>query len=278
MARRLMESTRMRPVPILTYHMIAARPAPSYVRFTVTPDAFARQMAWLAAKGYTAITPGDLLACRQGGRVMPRKPVVLTFDDGCVECVDHATAILSRHGFTAIFYLVTGFMGATSTWTLPRRRVAFPLIDWSTARHLVASGFTCGSHTVSHSRLAELSAAQCREELTRSRAILQDRLGVDVVHLSYPFGSFNPVVRQLTSEAGYETACSVQDGLSTAADDPWALHRLNIGGDDTFTDFRFRVLTGKRASELLPKPVYSLACRARSLFSGLPGQGRSAIR
>lgn len=263
-------------VPILTYHQISAAPQPSYLRFTITPEVFARQMMWLASKGYSTITLDDLVAYRIGHGTLPPKPIVLTFDDGCVECVEHATAILPKYGFTGMFYLVSGFMGATSTWTLSRRQVEFPLIDWDAARRLVAAGFSCGSHTVSHRRLAELSLDDCRDELTRSRAVLEDRLGVPVVHLSYPFGSFNAQVRRLASEAGYTTACSTQEGLSSASDDRLALHRLSIGWNDTFTDFKFRVVAGRRAEELLPKPVYALARKARTLFKEWSGQARRA--
>jgi len=89
---------------------------------------------------------------------------------------------------------------------------------------------------------------------------------VAVTHLSYPFGSFTPQVRALAAEAGYTTACSVQNGLSPSSDDRLALHRLSIGGNDTFTDFKCRVITGRRPDEVLPRPVYSLARRARALF------------
>jgi peptidoglycan/xylan/chitin deacetylase (PgdA/CDA1 family) len=268
----------MHSVPILTYHQISPVPHPSYARFTVTPQAFRRQMAWLAARGYSSITLDDLVAARAGRQPLPAKPIVLTFDDGCVEAVEHAADVLPRHGFTAIFYLVTDLMGTASTWTLARRHVAFPLIDWAAARRLVEAGFTCGSHTATHRRLAELTAAECRDELGRSRAVLQDRLGREVVHLSYPYGSFNPAVRELAAEAGYVTACSVQSGLSRPSDDMLALHRLNIGSMDTFTDFRFRVVTGKCPDEVLPRPMYSLARRAKALFNQWTGQARSTTR
>jgi len=268
----------MGAVPILTYHEISPQRRPSYVRFTVTPAVFEQQMAWLAAKGYSTITLDHLAAYRAGRATLPSRPIVLTFDDGCVECVEHATATLSRHGFTGTFYLVADFMGATSTWTLPRRQVAFPLIDWRTAGRLVAEGFTCGSHTCTHRRLAELPPEECRDELVRSRIVLQDRLGVNVAHLSYPFGSFTAAVREAAAEAGYLTACSIQNGLSRASDDLLALHRLNVGGYETLTDFKCRVITGKRPDEVLPRPVYSMARRARSLFREWTGQARSATR
>jgi peptidoglycan/xylan/chitin deacetylase (PgdA/CDA1 family) len=250
------------------YHEISARPHASYLRFTVTPAQFARQMKWLADHGYATVTPADLMAARAGAS-LPRKPVVLTFDDGCRECVDHAMAILPRHGFTAVFYLVSGVMGATTWWTRERLNVEFETIDWDTARDLQARGFVCGSHTVNHHRLAQLPITACREELHRSRAALQDGLGQDVVHLAYPHGSFNDDVRRAAAEAGYATACTTQPGLSPASDDPLALRRVGIYGDESFTDFTLRVRMGKRTDELLPRAVYMMGSRVKGLLSGV---------
>ena len=111
-----------------------------------------------------------------------------------------------------------------------------------------------------------------REELTRSRATLQDRLGQDIVHLSYPYGSFNAEVRAAAAEAGYQTAVTIQLGVSNASDDPLALHRINIGGDETFRDFKLRVRTSRRVDELLPKPVYAAVSGAKRFIARVKRQ------
>jgi peptidoglycan/xylan/chitin deacetylase (PgdA/CDA1 family) len=254
-------------IPILMYHEISTRPHACYLRFTVTPHQFAQQMKWLANHGYTTVTPADLMSFRAGLKACPKKPLMLTFDDGCRECVEHATTTLPRYGFTGIFYLVSGCMGATTTWTKERLNIALETIDWNTARDLLARGFLCGSHTVTHQRLATLSSAECREELHRSRARLQDALGHDVLDLAYPHGSFNEEVRQAAAAAGYRTAVTTRVGLSTPSNDALALPRIGIYGDESFRDFKFRVRTGKRTDELIPQPVYVLGSRVKRLLN-----------
>ena len=136
------------------------------------------------------------------------------------------------------------------------------------ARQLLALGFTCGSHTFNHRRLARVPEAECRQELEQSRATLQDRLGRDIVHLSYPHGSYNATVRQMAAEAGYRTACTVEPAVSSAADDLLALPRVRPSGDESFRNFALRVRTGKPLHQLLPRPLASLAARAHRLIGG----------
>jgi peptidoglycan/xylan/chitin deacetylase (PgdA/CDA1 family) len=231
-------------VPILMYHEVTPRPAPAFRKYALTPVAFAAQMRWLALAGYSPITLDDLLAGRGGQKKLPARPVVITFDDGFQDCAEYAAPILGVRGFTATFFLVAGLMGRGSEWLRATRGIELALMDWSSARRLEAAGFQCGAHSLSHPHLADLDPATCRTELWESRQRLEHELGHGVRHLAYPYGSYNDVVRATAAECGYQTACSVRIGLSTADDDPFALHRVPISGLESFVDFVFRLRTG----------------------------------
>jgi peptidoglycan/xylan/chitin deacetylase (PgdA/CDA1 family) len=243
------------PVPILVYHDVSRRPHPAFRRYSVTVRQFARQMRWLAAFGYQAIDMDTLVRARRGQGALPKRPVLITFDDGFQGCVDHAVPVLRAHGFTAVFYLVTGLMGQTSRWMVPDPGLDLPLMSWNTARTLLGDGFQCGAHTASHPRLAGLPPARCRAELGDARRRLEDELGAPVVHLAYPFGSYDRAVQALAADAGYATACSTRPGLSGPDDDLLALHRITIYGHDSWLDFasrlRFGVALGERARQAL---------------------------
>jgi peptidoglycan/xylan/chitin deacetylase (PgdA/CDA1 family) len=237
-----------RSIPILTYHHVTPEDLPSFTKYVVPPRLFAAQMRWLARHGYT---PVDLEAVIGPRTALPRRPVVITFDDGYRECVAHAVPILERFKFTAVFFLVAGLMGASSRWLRHEAGVDLPLIDWPTARRLEASGFACGSHTLTHPRLADLPLDTCRQELADSRARLEDELGHAVRDLAYPFGSFDARVRALVQEVGYRSACAEMPGRSQPSDDHLALRRIRVRGHESLFDFMLRVVTGFSAREWL---------------------------
>ena len=238
-------------VPILMYHQITPRSIQAFHKYTISPRMFAAQMRWLALNGYRSITPDMLIDSRNGRIALPKRPVIITFDDGFQDCADYAAPILQANGFTAMFYLVAGRMGKASDWLIAERGVSLPLMDWPAARHLEAAGFQCGAHSLSHPRLADLDTQACRAELTQSRRMLEDGLGREVRHFAYPYGSYNGMVRALVSEAGYRSACSVRIGLSTSDDDLLSLHRVPVMGVDSLLDFICRIRSGQTFTETL---------------------------
>jgi peptidoglycan/xylan/chitin deacetylase (PgdA/CDA1 family) len=226
------------------YHEISSTPHHAFRKYTVSPRNFAEQMRWLARHDYTTILPDQLIAARAGTATLPARPVLVTFDDGFAESVRHAPEILASHGFTAVFYLVAGLVGATSRWIVPERGFELPLIGWSDARELEAGGFRCESHTVNHPHLADIPADACTRELVDSRKMLEDQLGRPIHHLAYPHGSHSQTVITIVEAAGYRSACTTIIGLSSASDSPFALRRVLVSGQHSRFDFPLLVRRG----------------------------------
>ncbi|HEX5387007.1 MAG TPA: polysaccharide deacetylase family protein [Gemmatimonadales bacterium] len=251
-----------RAVPILMYHLVTPSPATPFRKYAVTPRAFAAQMRWLAATGHRAILPDALVAAREGRAELPRHPVMITFDDGFRDCIDHALPALRARGFTAVFYLVAGFVGGRSEWLVAEKGVEYPLFGWDAARALERQGFACEAHSLTHHRLTTLGADACRHELVESRRVLERELGREVRHLAYPFGIYDERVRATAVEAGYRSACSVRAGISDAADDRFALHRVPVSGHDSLLDFVCRLRTARNWGETVRRATRRFGRRA----------------
>jgi peptidoglycan/xylan/chitin deacetylase (PgdA/CDA1 family) len=226
------------------YHQVASPAPAAYAHYTVAPSAFARQMRTLAALGYRAIALDRLLAARTVGTPLPKRSVVITFDDGFAGAVREAAPILEHHRFTATFFVVAGLIGSTSEWTR-RRGIEMPLADVNALRELAEAGFTIGSHTLTHRRLADLPASEARYELLESKRRLEDAFGRETRHFAYPYGSTSELVRAAVAECGYSTACTTTEGISPASDDLLMLRRVPVHGSDSLADFVCRLRTGR---------------------------------
>jgi peptidoglycan/xylan/chitin deacetylase (PgdA/CDA1 family) len=248
-------------VPILMYHEVSPSPHPAFRRYTVTVRDFTRQMRWLAAFGYQPIDMDTLVHARQGHASLPKRPVIITFDDGFQGCADHAVPVLRTQGFTAMFYLVAGLMGRTSRWLRPELGMELPLMSWDTARSVAAEGFRFGAHTLTHPRLPGVDPARRRDELVHARGRMEDELGHSIVHLAYPYGDFDQIVQAAAAEAGYVTACSTRPGRSGPDDDLLALHRVTVYGHDSLLDFAWRLRTGAAVGERLGQAFSGVAQR-----------------
>jgi peptidoglycan/xylan/chitin deacetylase (PgdA/CDA1 family) len=257
-------------IPILMYHQLARQPLEAFCRYTVTARAFAAQMRWLRGNGYATVDPQRLVDWRAGRASLPPRPVMITFDDGFRDSLGHALPVLDRLGLTAIFYLPAGLIGQTSRWDREEVGLEMPLLDWSDARALEAAGLHCGAHGLTHSRLATLSASACLQELVEARRLLEERLGHDVTHMAYPFGSTDERVRAMVAEAGYTSACSTRVGLASFDADLLALPRVPVLGQDSLADFACRLRTGLTLRQILRKRLDALRARL-----GRPRAGRS---
>src|SRR5512135_206224 len=113
-------------IPILMYHQVTPRPHPALRKYSLTPRMFRLQMVWLALNGYHTITLDALVRNRLGHGTLPKRPIVITFDDGYVDCVNYAIPAMKAVGYTGVFYLVSGLMGRVSQWLVAERGVSAP--------------------------------------------------------------------------------------------------------------------------------------------------------
>jgi len=93
-----------------------------------------------------------------------------------------------------------------------------------------------GAHTVSHCNLALQSEANTREEMTVSRARIEERLQRDVLHFCYPYGDrLAAGAREfaLAAAAGFKTAMTTRPGMifPESADHLTALPRVSLNGN-----------------------------------------------
>lgn len=206
---------------ILTYHKVGPRPRRTRIKgLYVSADLFARQVRELAGAGFAN---GALAACA-GPRTGRR--IVITFDDGYTNVLRHALAPLAESNFQAIQFLVADLLGRRNEWDVPAGEAPEPMMDAAEVREWLAAGHDIGSHTLTHPWLTRLPREQAREEIAASRKKLEDLLGRPIAHFCYPYGDWNPVVRELVAEAGYRTACTTAPGINTPATDPFALCRF----------------------------------------------------
>jgi len=106
-------------LPILMYHKIDRLPRPPgacHPRNYVLPEQFEAQLVALRRWGYQTISFGDWLAYRRGAGALPRRPIILTFDDGYRSTYEIAWPLLQRHGSTATVFLVSDLIGKTNAW------------------------------------------------------------------------------------------------------------------------------------------------------------------
>ncbi|MEE1929248.1 polysaccharide deacetylase family protein [Streptomyces sp. TRM 70351] len=216
------------------YHTIARFPAPAARRLSVSPEAFAAQMELLAERRHTPLTVSELARAWRGGGPLPRRPVLVTFDDGYAGVHRHALPVLTRLGFSATLFAATGWLRG------PQHCGGAPdaMLDWAQLRELADTGVEIGGHSHSHPQLDQLGDAALRREVGHCRALLADALGRAPRSFAYPFGYSSRRVRDAVRTAGFTQSLAVRNALADARrQGPYSLARLTIRRTTTPAEF-----------------------------------------
>ena len=212
---------------ILMYHKVA-EPAPGarHLGNYVTPSQFERQLDALLDWGYETISFDQWLAYRERKFTPPPRPLIVTFDDGYPCFATTAWPALRARGMRATMFLVSSQIGGTNAWDADEPQE--PLLDASRILALRDDGVEFGSHSHTHVPLAKASPAMALEELTRSRAVLEQLLGKPVTSLSYPFSNQSRDVRALARRAGYRVCVRGKGLMNRRTTDVTALRRIKF--------------------------------------------------
>jgi hypothetical protein len=217
------------PVPILEYHVLGAAPegAP-YPELFVGRGDFRRQIEWLARHGFEAVTLDLVEDAWYRGGTLPRKPVVISFDDGYRPQFTFALPILRRYGWAGVLNL----------------KAEGSDLYRSNVEAMVAAGWELASHTIYHSDLTTLDAAGLKRELAGSRQILHEEYGVAVRNFCYPAGRFDAEVVAAVEAAGYEGA-TTEIAAYARRGQPYRLGRYEILGSDGVAGMAARLRGGR---------------------------------
>jgi peptidoglycan/xylan/chitin deacetylase (PgdA/CDA1 family) len=227
---------RMR-IPILMYHQISEAPAGTpYPHLWVSPARFGSHMRALARRGYRAITLRRAYDAWHRGGALPRRPVVVSFDDGYPGHRREALPVLRRLGWPGVLNLKLGAIGAGSDG-----------VSTGDVRELIAAGWEIDSHTISHLDLTTLGEDELEREVGLARRRLRRRFGVPADFFCYPSGRYDPTVVAAVRAAGYSGATTTVEGVARAASDPFELPRVRVNGDDEAASVLDKIRAGKSA-------------------------------
>lgn len=231
-------------LPILVYHAVSDDATREFRPYAVSPARFAEHMAILQELGCVTLTLSDAAQRLFDRAPLPRRSVVLTFDDAFGDFAQHAFPTLMEANFTASLFVPSAYVGSTSRWLSREGEEHRRVMSWSEIQAVAEAGIEVGAHSHTHPQLDRLSKARLGEELGRSKAVLEDRMGREMAAVAYPFGFHSRRVRRAARAAGYTFGCAVGNLSAHPQSDRWAIPRLTVKASADATVLR-RFVTGR---------------------------------
>ena len=189
----------------------------------IRPAEFEAQMKMLHDKKIPVIGMQDFLAWKRGGKNIPPRSAIITFDDGWKSQYDVAWPILKRYGYPLTLFIYTegvrgGSLGGGGA------------ISWDQLAELRDEGVDIEAHSETHQDLheghavmvAEPGAKRSKKKLTgeeyeswlhnevvRCKETLERKLAIKVNCYAVPFGHYSEHVKDVARDAGYEAMFTV---------------------------------------------------------------------
>jgi peptidoglycan/xylan/chitin deacetylase (PgdA/CDA1 family) len=214
----------------------------------------------------------------RGGRALPARPVLITFDDGYRSVFEIARPILRRYRIPAAVFVCSdpvrrqrlfwfdAVMRALGPDAVTRLR-ALPNEGWrdvaaahdtpaaaaphlapmteAQVRQLADEGFAIGAHTATHAALADASAAVQRDELASCRDALESWTGQRVDAVAYPFGAphadYTPETIAIADSLGFTTGFTTRDDYARPNEPALEHSRFMILAAITAADLAHRI-------------------------------------
>jgi len=228
----------------LAYHDVEDED-PDQGFLSVRTDRLVDQLAWLRENGYQAVSVDQILEARDGGKPLPDRAVLLSFDDGYRSFYTRVLPILKAYRWPALLAPVGMWMDTPADKEVdfggsPQPRSRF--LDWDQIREISRSGLVeIAAHTdASHygalanpqgntEPAAAIRVYDGRGRQYESEAQFQARMGRDVAAITakirratgksprawvWPYGAEGGSTLKIAGEHGYRMALTLEDGPS----------------------------------------------------------------
>lgn len=207
-------------VPTLMYHHtedLGIAKTEGHAQLTVDTKNFRADMQYLKDKGYSVLPMTSLIAFFDNGTPLPKKPVILTFDDGYQDFATDAAPILREFNFPGTMFVPTGLLQNPG------------YMSWSTVIDLASSGqILMSNHTWSHHNMGTSKAVIEKEITTADKQLGERNLNTPKV-FAYPYGTTSAYAARFLQQMGYKLAFTTIHGSTLCKQQRLVLPRIRIG-------------------------------------------------
>lgn len=223
-------------IPILMYHKIPDSPLQTKHRIFVTKDNFEKHLRFFKESGFSTLHFAELKKfwdLEKDYSHFPKKPLLLTFDDGYKDNLTNAEPLLKQYQMKATLFLLADHSIVENTWDADTGETPHQLMTLPEKKQLDPQVFEIGSHGYHHLHLNQIPVQEAFTEMKKSKEILEVEFKRPITAMAYPFGSINALLPEIARQAGYSFAVNTDNGGLHFADDPRSLFRANIFPEET---------------------------------------------
>lgn len=212
-------------VVILMYHSLLKDPA-RHGKYVVSPDLFESDLKYLKEHGYSFVGIQELIDFVYSGAPLPKKSVVITFDDGYYNNYLYAYPLLEKYDAKMVISVIGKY---TDLYDGEKPNAYYSHVTWDMINEMLASGrVEIGNHTYSMHTNGERRGSKkikgetnehyskiLTEDIGKLQAEMFEHTGTYPSVYTYPFGAISNASFGIIADMGFLASLSCAEKPST---------------------------------------------------------------
>lgn len=222
-------------ISVLMYHYVydEGNPPAKMDANYISSTKLEAELKWLSDNGYYYPSFAELRAYLEGTHSLPKKSVVLTFDDGEQGFLDYGTPLLNKYHVPATSYII----GSDPNFTEKVSTYMSEYVNFQSHTYdLHRDGNT---NKGKGGKIWDLDQASLEQDCNQAIAQLHDAQS-----LAYPYGDCPDFAPAALEDCGYLCAFTVQNDQVRKGDNPYKLPRVRMFGSSALEGFEYQVQHG----------------------------------
>lgn len=178
-------------IPNLMFHYIEDVPknTKDQLRYNLSfsPKKFEELLILLNENNIETLTFWDLKDILEWKKDIPKKAIILWFDDGHLDHYTEAFPLLEKYNKKWVFFVVSNFPENDQNY-----------MNWEQIIKLKNVWHEIGWHSFSHPNLASLKENSLQKEILDSKRQIEEKIEKKIISFAYPIWKYNNLVLEYT--------------------------------------------------------------------------------
>ena len=253
---------------VLCFHDIVQEMTATTEPDDVTADNLINYFSWLKANGYNVISIQDVVNAKNGGKPLPDKAIVLTFDDGYKSFYTYALPLLKAFNYPATLAIVGSWLDVPENGTVSYAGKQVPrskFLSLKELKEITNSGLVeIASHTydLHHGVLGNAQGNdmpalttfeynkttnqyeseehylnRIKTDLAKNNAWIKQHTGKAPRIIVWPYGRYNSAGQQIAKSLGMDIAITLDDGENIELQATDSIRRIYLINNPRIDDF-----------------------------------------
>jgi len=207
-------------VVVIMYHLVTKNPK-YQGKFGISPEELEADFIYLKENGYNTILMEDLINFADRKRPLPKKPVLLTFDDGRFSDHLYVLPLLEKYKTKAVFSVI----GTETDENSDKSGNKKPHMGWEQVAELAASKYTevqnhsynlHGDNGSAKLRSESLEKYQARfgADTSKQQELTLKNTGSTPTTYTYPLGIISKGSQEVLEGLGMRSSLSCVEGIN----------------------------------------------------------------